>query len=106
MLNKKLTPIIAGRTVKHTKQSDGLLQIEFDDGSVMKIKTGTPFTASIAGRTVKAVRQRATEFDLDFADGTSAAITLAEETSSVMLRNAAGVLEFFAPAAESGRAFQ
>ena len=100
MLNKKLTPVISGRTVKSAKQTDGVLQIKFDDGSVMRIKTGAPFKASIAGRAVKAVRQRATEFDLDFADGTSAAITLAAKTSSVMLRNAAGVLEFFAPAAE------
>ena len=94
MLNRKLTPIIAGRAVKSAKQTDGVLQIEFDDGSVMKIKTGVPFTASIAGRTVKAVRQKATELDLDFADGTSSAITLAEETSSVMLRDKAGVLEY------------
>ena len=94
MLNRKLTPIIAGRAVKSAKQSDGVLEIRFTDDSAMKIKTGAPFTDSIAGRTVKAVRQKATEFDLDFADGTSAAITLAEETASVMLRDKAGVLEY------------
>ena len=94
MRNQKLTPILAGRTVKHTRQTGGVLQIEFDDGSVMKIKTGAPFSDQIAGRTVKAVRQRATEFDLDFTDGTSAKITLAEETSSVMLRDREGVMEY------------
>ena len=94
MRNQKLTPILAGRTVKHTSQTGGVLQIAFDDGSVMKIKTGAPFKDSIAGKTVKAVRQKATEFDLDFDDGTSSAITLAEETSSVMLRDKAGVLEY------------
>jgi hypothetical protein len=94
MLNRKLTPIIVARTVKSAKQTDGVLEIRFTDDSVMKFKTGVPFTASIAGRTVKTVRQRATEFDLDFTDGTTAAITLAEETSSVMLRDKAGVLEY------------
>ena len=94
MRNQKLTPILAGRTVKHTKLTDGVLQIKFDDGSVMKIKTGAPFKDSITGKKVKAVRQKATEFDLDFADGTSAAITLAAETSSVMLRNQASELEY------------
>jgi len=94
MRNQKLTPIIAGRAIKSANQTDGVLQIEFDDGSVMKIKTGAPFSDQIAGRTVKAVRQRATEFDLDFTDGTSAPITLAAETSSVMMRDKAGVLEY------------
>ena len=94
MRNQKLTPILAGRTVKHTKQTGGVLQIEFDDGSVMKIKTGAPFKDSIAGKKVRAVRQKATEFDLDFADGTSSAITLAAETSSVMLRDKAGTMEY------------
>ena len=94
MRNQKLTPILAERIVKQTKHTDGVLQIKFDDGSVMKIKTGAPFKDSITGKKVKAVRQKATEFDLDFADGTSAAITLAEETSSVMLRDKAGTMEY------------
>jgi hypothetical protein len=94
MRNQKLTPLIAGRIVKSAKQTDGVMQIKFDDGSVMKIKTGAPFKDSITGKKVKAVRQRVTEFDLDFADGTSAAITLAAETSSVMLRDKAGTMEY------------
>ena len=94
MLNRKLTPLLAGRVVKSAKQTKGVLQIKFDDGSVLKIKLGAPFKDSITGKKVKAVRQKATEFDLDFADGTSAAITLAEETSSVMLRDKAGALEY------------
>src|SRR5262245_61259762 len=94
MRNQKLTSIIAGRTVKSATQTGGVLQIEFSDSSVMRIKTGAPFKDSIAGRQVKAVRQKATEFDLDFTDGTTAKITLAAETSSVMLRDHAGVMEY------------
>ena len=55
---------------------------------------GVLFKDSIAGRTVKSVRQKANEFDLGFTDGTTAAITLAEETSSVMLRDHKGALEY------------
>ena len=94
MRNQKLTPIIAGRAIKSANQTDGVLQIEFDDGSVMKIKTGAPFSDQIAGRTVKAVRQRATEFDLDFTDGTTAKIVLEDQVSSVMLRDHKGVMEY------------
>jgi hypothetical protein len=94
MLNKKLTPIIAGRTIKSAKLTDAALEIEFEDGSILKIKTGAPFTDTIARRKVKEVRQKATEFDLDFIDGATAKIAMAEETSSVMLRDKAGALEY------------
>ena len=94
MLNKKLTPLLAGRSVKSAKQAKGVLAIKFTDDSVMRIKTDAPFKDSIIGKTVKAVRQKAKEFDLDFTDGMTAVITLAEETSSVMLRDKAGVMEY------------
>jgi len=94
MLNRKLTPIIAGRSVKSVLQDEAALHIEFEDGSVMKIKNGAPFTDTITGKKVKAIRQKAIEFNLDFSDGTSAEIILAEETSSVMLRRGTGELEY------------
>ncbi len=93
--NRKLTPIIAGRTIKAVAQNDGALNVTFSDGSNMRIKTDSEVPAGqMVGRTVKAVRQGGTEMDLDMQDGTSAAITLAEETSSVMLRDAGGELEY------------
>jgi len=94
MLNRKLTPIIAGRTVNRVAQSKGARRIEFDDGSILKIKMGAPFTDSIAGRKIKKALQKGTEFDLEFEDKSKAKIVLAEETSSVMLRNKAGELEY------------
>ncbi len=94
-LNRKLTPIIAGRTVKSAVQADTVLSIGFGDGSTLRIKTAGAGAAAIpTGGTVKAVRQKADVFNLDFADGSSAKITLAEATSSVMLRNGAGALEY------------
>ena len=94
-LNRKLTPLIAGRTVKSAVQADTVLNIGFGDGSTLRIKTaGAGAVAIPAGSTVKAVRQTADVLTLDFADGSSAEIKLAEATSSVMLRNGAGALEY------------
>ncbi len=94
-LNRKLTPIIAGRTVKSAVQADAVLTVGFADGSTMRIKTTAAKTAAIpTGAAVKTVHQTDNALTLDFADGSSASIALAEATSSVMLRNGAGVLEY------------
>ncbi len=94
-LNRKLTPIIAGRTVKSAVQADTVLTVGFADGSTMRIKTTAAKAAAIpVGAAVKAVRQTDDALTLVFADGSSASIALAEATSSVMLRNGAGVMEY------------
>ncbi len=94
-LNRKLTPLIAGRTVKSAARADDGLHINFGDGSVLRIKTGGTAAPSItAGAAVKEVLQKADLFTLNFADGSSVEIKLAEATSSVMLRNNAGAMEY------------
>ncbi len=93
--NQKLTKLIAGRTISGTGQADGLLTITFDDGSTMKVKVAPANTNSAAtGSKVQKVRQEGTEFDLDLEGGLTVKITTAEETSSVMLRDKAGKLEY------------
>lgn len=93
--NQKLTKLIAGRTISATSQADGLLTITFDDGSTMKVKTAPANTNSAAtGGKVLKVRQGGTELDLDLEGGTTVKIITAEETSSVMLRDKAGKLEY------------
>jgi len=93
--NQKLTPILRGRTIKSAVQTDNLLVLTFADGSTMKVKTGGPApTAALQGRTVKMVRQGGVIMELDFSDNSKAQIKLAEETSSVMLRNATGKFEY------------
>lgn len=94
MLNKKLTPILAGRTIKHTKTEANALHIELADGSKMKVKTSAAPADQLTGKEVKAVRQKGTSFSLDFTDGSSADVALAEETSSVMLRDKYGAMEY------------
>ena len=50
-------------------------------------------SAATGGKILK-VRQGGTELNLDLEDGTTLKIITAEETSSVMLRNKAGGLEY------------
>ena len=93
--NRKLTPIIAGRTIRSIEQTDKLLSIHFGDESIMKIKVSEPIEIdTLTDHTVKSIRQKGTTMHFDFTDDSSATITLAEATSSVMLRDAQGVMEY------------
>ena len=93
--NQKLTKIIAGRTISGTAQADGLLTITFDDGSTMKVKVAASNTNTAAtGGKVAKVRQQGTDLILDLEGGGSVPITTAEATSSVMLRDRTGKLEY------------
>jgi hypothetical protein len=97
-LNRKLTPIIKGRTIESIEQTDKLLSVRFSDGSIMKIKIPAS-TAPIAidtlkNHTVKSIRQKGTTLNIDFDDGMTGTIALAEATSSVMLRDGKGVMEY------------
>ena len=93
--NSKLTRIIAGRTLSGVSQADGLLTLTFDDGSTMKIKTAPAATNTAAtGGKIGKVRQQDTDLALDLEGGLSVQIKLAEVTSSVMLRDKSGKLEY------------
>ena len=94
-LNRKLTPLISGRTIQSGAYRDGLLEIHFTDGSHLRIKaTGAGQLDSLPGQTVKAIRQKDTSFYVDFADGTTATLPLAEAMSSVLLRDKDDILEY------------
>jgi len=91
--NRKLTKLIAGRTIASTEVQDKLL-IHFTDGSIIKIKTGAPWQGDVAQRTIKGVRQTDEVISFDFTDKTSMEVRLAEPGSSVMLRDGKGVMEY------------
>jgi hypothetical protein len=92
--NHKLTALIAGRTISGTGNANGALTVQFSDGSSMLVKTrGSSNSASTGGK-VKAVRQAGTTLDLDFESGDTLAIPLAEATSSVLVRDVSGDLEY------------
>jgi hypothetical protein len=95
--NQKLTPIIAGRTIAQLGWDAATALVHFGDGSVMRIHAAAPPPAGsppAALGKVRAVRQSLTTIALDLEGGASLQIPLAEATSSVMLRDAKGVLEY------------
>jgi len=93
--NRKLTPLLAGRTVRMIEQAEALLNVLFIDGSSMKIKiSAPPPSLELRDRRILKVRQAGTVLNLDFEDESTAEIQMAEATSSVMLRDASGALEY------------
>ena len=93
--NQKLTRIIAGRTISGTAQADSLLTLTFNDGSTMKVKVAPSNTnLGVTGGKVAKVRQQGTDLILDLEGGGTVQIATAEATSSVMLRDKAGKLEY------------
>lgn len=95
--NHQLTRLIAGRTIERTASDGTLLTISFDDGSRMTVQTegGDTLADSLTSpSTVSAVRQAGTALNLDLEGGGTLAITTAEETSSVMVRDKNHVLEY------------
>ena len=93
--NQKLTKIIAGRSISGTAQADNLLTVTFDDGSTMKVKVAPGYTnTAVAGDKIVKVQQQGTELLLDVETGGPLKIDTAEATSSVMLRDKAGKLEY------------
>src|SRR3978361_1747331 len=93
--NQKLTKIIKGRTISGTAQADNVLTIAFSDGSKMTVKTAPSNTNSaVTGGVIDKVRQKGAEWNLDLQAGQSITIQTAEATSSVMLRDKAGKMEY------------
>lgn len=92
--NHKLTTLIKGRTIAGTANSDDILTVTFDDGSKMTVQTAGASNSAATGGTIKAVRQAGTRLDLDFEAGETLEVQTAEETSSVMVRDKDGVMEY------------
>jgi hypothetical protein len=92
--NHKLTGVIKGRTVMGTQNQGGTLLVHFQDGSSMTVKTAGSANNAATGGTVAAVRQQGTTLDIDMESGSTWNITMAEPTSSVMVRDQNRTLEY------------
>ncbi len=92
--NHKLTSLIQGRTISGTSNQGDVLTIFFTDGSKMTVQTAGSSNSAATGGMVKAVRQQGTTLDLDFEAGGTLQIPLAEETSSVMVRDKNNAMEY------------
>lgn len=92
--NHKLTKVLLGRTLSKTSNAGNVLTVGFDDGSTMTVKTAGSSNSASTGGKIKAARQQDTTLELDFESGGSLPITLAEATSSVMVRDKNHALEY------------
>ncbi len=92
--NHKLTSLLQGRTIAGTSNSNDVLTILFTDSSKMTVQTAGSSNSASTGGTVKAVRQQGTTLSLDMEGGGTLEIPLAEETSSVMVRDGSGTMEY------------
>jgi hypothetical protein len=95
--NQKLTRVIKGRTITALTWDGAAALMHFNDGSMLRIHapSAPPNSAPpvTLGR-VRAVRQSLETIAFDLEDGGTIDVPLAESTSSVMLRNAKGALEY------------
>lgn len=92
--NHKLTAVIKGRTISGSTSADGEMTMSFSDGSKMTVKTAGAFNSGATSGTVKGVRQAGTTLSIDFDDGSTLDLHTAESTSCVMVRSAAGAMEY------------
>ena len=92
--NHKLTALLQGRTIAGTSNQNDVLTLSFTDGSQMTVQTAGSSHSASTGGTIKAVRQAGTTLSLDLESGSTLEIQTAEETSSVLVRDAKGVMEY------------
>ena len=90
--NQKLTHLIAGRSISGTAQAGDVLTVTLDDGSVLTIKTTPSYMneAATGGGKIVKVQQQGTDLAFVLEGGKTLAVQLAEETSSVLMRDKAG----------------
>jgi hypothetical protein len=56
--SERLTELLRGRRIQGTHIAIDTLRVDFDDGSVMHIRIGGPWSPAVMGIPVKAVRQQ------------------------------------------------
>lgn len=92
--NHKLTDVLKGRSITSTSNSGGVMTIGFDDGSTMTIQTGNTSSNSASSGTIEKAQQEDTTLALVMEGGSAMTIPLAEETSSVMVRDKNHTMEY------------
>jgi hypothetical protein len=85
----KLEHVVAHKAIRSVEAADGTSMLIFDDGARMVIQGAVrdDLPRNVA---ITEVWQQGTVLRLGFADGTMSDMSLAAETSSVLMRDAAG----------------
>ena len=93
--NKKLTKLLAGRTVQHAVSTDGSLTLSLDDGSTLTVQTAPGSVNQVAtGSKLLKVREDGANLNLDLADESTIALTLVKPGNSVVLRDKMNKAEY------------
>lgn len=95
--NQKLTAVIKGRAIAELDWDSATALLHLGDGSVLRIRTPAPPASNAPPSrlgTVRAVRQSLDSIAFDLEGGSTLQLSLADATSSVMLRDAKGALEY------------
>ena len=92
--NHKLTGVLQGRMIAGTQNSGGSLTVTFTDGSRMTVKTAGSSNSASTGGTVRAARQEGTTLTLEMDAGSALSVTTAGATSSIIVRNSGGAMEY------------
>ena len=92
-LNRKLTRLLKGRTIRSESGDEGHMTITFDDGSTLKLKLADRATVA-ANAKVKAIHEAGERFQLDLETGPSVQVRLADPGASVALRDKNGAVQY------------
>ena len=92
-LNRKLSKILKGRTIRSESGDEGNVVLTFDDGSILRLKVAGQASVAAGGK-VKAAHESGADFRLDLENGPSVQVRLADPGSSVALRDRNGTVEY------------
>jgi hypothetical protein len=91
--------VIGGRTVRFATSEPGKLLIQFDDQSIMKVKTAGSADV-FAGAKLRSIQEDGAAFILQFEDGSTVTLQLADPGSSVAVRDKNNQVEYLGWARE------
>jgi hypothetical protein len=92
-LNRKLTNVLKGRTIRSESGDAASLTVTFEDQSTLKLKVAGQAAVAV-GAKVKAVHESGDQFQIDVEGGPSVQVRLADPGSSVALRDKNGAVEY------------
>ncbi|TFE67464.1 hypothetical protein [Methylacidiphilum caldifontis] len=94
-LNKKLSQIIAGRTIEKIENKQNKLTVYLTDGSFLQIKIKGEVSGKLnPGQKIHRVIEEDKRFVIDLEEGSRIEVSLENPGASVYLRNKEGSLEY------------
>ncbi|QSR89125.1 hypothetical protein IT6_02215 [Methylacidiphilum caldifontis] len=94
-LNRKLSRIIAGRTIERKEHKENVFCLYFTDGSFLQLKIKGEVLGELSpGQKVHRAIEKDEQFVIDLEEGNRIEVSLENPGASVYLRNKEGSLEY------------